>query len=310
MSMIVGYKPYTGTIDTSSARYKRAKAMYDEGHPGGEAPKSAAEAKSEQDLEKLKMLKRMLGQKYDDLDSKFKNPLEADEETFIRNYMGLFDEDGDFVNPYGVAGMDATGKSLSEMHQIIDISEKYRQEMFDECKRHFLQENGVANGDTTKRTEVFTRYQLSVPKEDRLKGTWTLGQYERNYTLAFAAAVKAENPDWKPGDPFDPRILDSVTRESIDASLVKTNGQYGEELTAKKAAGSTAASASSARNNSISSVEAAFSEAIRNNTRVIPQAKEMEAEISGDVRAEKMKRLEQQLKDGTFQNRDALDVKA
>ena len=33
MSMAVGYKPYTGAINTNSARYKRAKAMYDEGHP-------------------------------------------------------------------------------------------------------------------------------------------------------------------------------------------------------------------------------------------------------------------------------------
>ncbi len=31
-SILVGYKPYTGAIDTNSARYKRAKAMYDEGH--------------------------------------------------------------------------------------------------------------------------------------------------------------------------------------------------------------------------------------------------------------------------------------
>jgi len=49
MSMIVGYKPYTGAINTNSARYKRAKAMYDEGHPNGEATKSAAEAKAEFD---------------------------------------------------------------------------------------------------------------------------------------------------------------------------------------------------------------------------------------------------------------------
>ncbi len=109
MSMTVGYKPYTGAINTNSARYKRAKAMYDEGHTNGEETKSAAEAKAEQDLQNLKMLKQMLGQKYEDLDFKFKNPFEADEETFIRNYMGLFDEDGDFVNPYGVAGMDITG---------------------------------------------------------------------------------------------------------------------------------------------------------------------------------------------------------
>ena len=35
MSMVVGYKPYTGEINTNSARYKRAKAMYDEGHTIG-----------------------------------------------------------------------------------------------------------------------------------------------------------------------------------------------------------------------------------------------------------------------------------
>ena len=153
------------------------------------------------------------------------------EEAYMKNVMRNYDADGNFLNAYGVAGMDATGKSLSEMHKIINVSEEYRQKMFDECKRHFIQEYGVANGDTTKRTEVFTAYQKSVPINDRLKGTWTLGQYEKNYTLAFAAAVRAANPNWKNGDSFDPRILDSVTRESVDASLVKSNGQYGEVLT-------------------------------------------------------------------------------
>lgn len=226
MSMSVGYKPYTGAINTNSARYKRAKAMYDEGHPNGEATKSAAEAKVEQDLEKLKMLKQMLGQKYDDLDFKFKNPFEADEETFIRNYMGLFDEDGDFVNPYGVAGMDATGKDPSEFHKIIDVSETARQDMFDETKRHFIQEKGVANGDTTKRTEVFTRYQLSVKKPDRLSGTWTLGQYERMYSKAFYEAVREANPNWRPGQPFDTSIVRNITREDVENRIVKGSSEF------------------------------------------------------------------------------------
>ena len=78
MSMVVGYKPYTGAINTNSARYKRAKAMYDEGHPNGEAPKSAAEVKAEKDLQNLKMLKQMLGLKCDDVDFKFKTPFEAE----------------------------------------------------------------------------------------------------------------------------------------------------------------------------------------------------------------------------------------
>lgn len=226
MAMTVDYKPYTGAIDTSSARYKRAKTMYDEGHPNGETPKSNAEVKNEKALQELKMLKQMLGQKYDDLDLKFKNPLEADEETFIRNYMGLFDEDGDFVNPYGVAGMDATGKDPSEFHKIIDVSETARQDMFDETKRHFIQENGVANGDTTKRTEVFTRYQLSVKKSDRLSGTWTLGQYEKMYSKAFYEAVKEANPNWQLGQPFDTSIVRNITREDVETRIVKGSSEF------------------------------------------------------------------------------------
>ena len=226
MSMVVGYKPYTGAINTNSARYKRAKAMYDEGHPNGEAPKSAAKVKAEKDLQDLKMLKQMLGLKDDDLDFKFKNPLEADEETFIRNYMGLFDEDGDFVNPYGVAGMDITGKDPSEFHKIIDVSETARQDMFDETKRHFILEKGIANGDTTKRTEVFTRYQLSVNKSDRLSGTWTLGQYERMYTKAFYEAVREANPNWQLGQPFDTSIVRNITREDVENRIVKGDSEF------------------------------------------------------------------------------------
>lgn len=121
-----------------------------------------------------------------------------------------------------VRGMIMNGKSESEMHQMIGVSEEYRQKMFDECKRHFLQENGVANGDTTKRSEVFRAYQLSIKEGDRLKGTWSLQQYEKQYSAALAAAVRAANPNWKNGDPFDASILDNVTREAVESTLVKS----------------------------------------------------------------------------------------
>ena len=121
-----------------------------------------------------------------------------------------------------VRGMIMNGKSEAEMHQMIGVSEEYRQKMFDECKRHFLQENGVANGNTTKRSEVFRAYQLSIKEDDRLKGTWSLQQYEKQYSSALAAAVKAANPNWKNGDPFDASILDNVTRESVESTLVKS----------------------------------------------------------------------------------------
>ena len=118
-----------------------------------------------------------------------------------------------------VRGMIIDGKSESEWHKMIDVSEEYRQKMFDECKRHFLQENGIANGNTTRRSEVFREYQLSIKEDDRLKGTWSLEQYEKKYRAALAEAVRAVNPNWTYGDSFDKSILDSVTRESVESQL-------------------------------------------------------------------------------------------
>jgi hypothetical protein len=148
----------------------------------------------------------------------------------IKNVMSGFDKDGDRINAFGVAGMDATGIPQSQRHKIISVSEKSRQDMFDETKRHFLQENGVGNGDTTRRSEVFTRYQLSVPKSDRLKGTWTLGQYERAYRQAFYDACKNADPKWEIGKDIPAGALDGITRESIDSCLVKGRGEFGETL--------------------------------------------------------------------------------
>ena len=140
----------------------------------------------------------------------------------IKNLMSSFDKDGNLLNAYGVAGMDATGIPESERHQIIDVSKSARQKMFDETKRHFMQENGVANGDTTRRSEVFRDYQLSVPIGDRLKGTWTLGQYERQYRQALYDACKETDPSWKIGKKLPAGALNNVTRESVDSTLVKS----------------------------------------------------------------------------------------
>lgn len=150
----------------------------------------------------------------------------------IKNLMSGYNSDGDYTaGGLIVPGMNATGMSIYEHHKIIDISEDARQKMFENCKREFIAENGVANGDTTKRSDVFRAFQLSIKKEDRLKGTWTLEQYERQYNKAFYAAVKAADPSWKPGKQIPAGVLDGITRESIDKSLVKTQGQYGETFT-------------------------------------------------------------------------------
>ena len=154
-------------------------------------------------------------------------------ERIMKNKMQMYDSEGNMLNAHGIAGMCMNGVSLAEAHQIISVPDEWKEKMFDETKRHFIQEYGVANGDTTKRSEVFQGYQRSTSVENRLKGTWTLGQYEKAYRQAFYDAVKAENPDWKLGKPFDTSILDKISREDIEKSLVKANAEYGTELVSK-----------------------------------------------------------------------------
>ncbi len=208
--------PYTGVIDTGSKRYQVAKAMLDQ----GKTVKSEAQEKYEEKLEELRALLRMLGKDTAIVDEMAKL-YEGDEELAIRNIMGRLDEDGDIVNCYGVSGMDVTGKDPSTWRQIIDIPEAARQDMFDTTLREYIRDRGMGSGDTD-RTAVFTRYQLSVKKSDRLMGTWTLEQYERCYNRAFYSIVKEANPDWQPGQKFDSSILDGVTREDVERRIVQT----------------------------------------------------------------------------------------
>ena len=133
---------YTGVIDTSSNRYQAAKAMLDE----GKATKSEAQSESETQLEKLRMLLRMLGKDTSSVDELLKL-YEEDEEMAIRNLMGQLDEDGDRINCYGVAGMDITGRDPATIQKLIDIPEAARQDMFDTTLQEYIRFNGMGSGE-------------------------------------------------------------------------------------------------------------------------------------------------------------------
>ena len=102
-------------IDTGSKQYKTViKSMMDSGRPGGYTTVSA-----------------------------------------IKNRMSRYDKDGDWINPRtGLAGLLVTDKNRASKDRIISISDSIRNEMFEQTKKEFLQENGVHNGDTTNRSDV------------------------------------------------------------------------------------------------------------------------------------------------------------
>ena len=43
--------------------------------------------------------------------------------------------------------------------------------------------------------------------------------------IKMVVAMKAANPNWKQGQKFDTSILDNVTRESVEATLVKNGNR-------------------------------------------------------------------------------------
>ena len=142
----------------------------------------------------------------------------------IKNRMSRYDKDGDYIDPTtGLAGLLVTEENVASRKRIISIPESSRDEMFELTKKEFLQGNGMGDGDTTKRSDVYTDLYRKTSKNDRLAAGHTLSQYERAYTQAFIAAAKAADPAWKAGKPIKPGALDGITRESVEANLKKSS---------------------------------------------------------------------------------------
>lgn len=137
----------------------------------------------------------------------------------IKNLMKGYDKDGDYIDPVtGLAGLLVTEENESTRKRIISIPESSKDEMFEQTKKEFLRENGILNGDTTKRSDVYTNMYRKVKKDDRLAAGYTMEQYERSYRQAFLAAARKADPSWEIGKPIPAGALDGITRESVENS--------------------------------------------------------------------------------------------
>ena len=141
----------------------------------------------------------------------------------IKNSMKCYDKDGDYINPRnGLAGLVLTDENAGRQKRIISISESSKDEMFELTKKEFLSENGVLNGDTTKRSDVYDNLYRKTKKDDRLAAGYTMEQYERAYRQTFISAVKQADSNWEIGKPIPSGALNGITRESVEANLKKS----------------------------------------------------------------------------------------
>lgn len=144
----------------------------------------------------------------------------------IKNLMSHYDKDGDYIDPVtGLAGLLVTEENAESRKKLISIPESSLDEMFALTKKEFLQENGIGNGDTTRRSDVYTNLYRKMNKQDRLAAGYTLSQYERAYRQAFVAAVKEADPDWKVGKTIPSGALDGITRETVESELMKSGNK-------------------------------------------------------------------------------------
>ena len=98
----------------------------------------------------------------------------------IKNLMKQYDKDGDYMDPATrLAGLLVTEENAASRKRIIAIPENSQDEMFELTKKEFLEGNGMGNGDTTKRLDIYTALYRKTSKNDRLAAGHTLSQYER-----------------------------------------------------------------------------------------------------------------------------------
>ena len=95
----------------------------------------------------------------------------------IKNLMSHYDKDGDYINPVnGLAGLLVTDDNENSRRRIISIPDSSKEEMYELTKKEFLRENGVCNGDTTKRTDVYNNLYRKMSKKDRLAAGYTASE--------------------------------------------------------------------------------------------------------------------------------------
>ncbi len=149
-----------------------------------------------------------------------------EKECLVTRRLKEFDSDGYMLNIFGVSGMDVGRVPLEERAVIIPVAEEYKKRLF-EFERKLSTEPFEGRRNIDEKSRIYRDCQLSLKKEDRLKGTYTLTRYERRFfellsadcDITYEEAMERikVSPDSKTLELLMDPVVDEALRHSRDS---------------------------------------------------------------------------------------------
>lgn len=102
--------------------------------------------------------------------------------------------------------------------KIVPVSDAIRKKLVDTKFKQFMENgNGMSSAnDGDEIGLIMKEYRKSIPPKDRLSVTWTLSQISMDEAQRLIDKVKAHDPSWQYGQPFDKSIFDDYVPDGID----------------------------------------------------------------------------------------------
>jgi len=123
------------------------------------------------------------------------------------------------INPYEDPWMDITNRSSSEWQRMIPVDEDVANQVRNMVKEDFVKRYGMTDGSPEHiddRANLIKNYTKTLPGEQRLAATWTLGQVVSEEAARLKSIILKHDPSWTYGKPFDTSILDEDPSNHLD----------------------------------------------------------------------------------------------
>lgn len=116
------------------------------------------------------------------------------------------------INPYAKPGQDITNRT--DWRKMTSISDEVKNKLLSIVKSDFVNHYGMSGenfGDPNGYNSIVTNYLSTLLPSERPSASWTLSKTFTGEAQRLTDIVRAHNPGWEFGQPFDTSILDEST---------------------------------------------------------------------------------------------------